>query len=324
MVLVNDQNRYVIVLYGLKAKDFKRLDELILQGIRESFQEECVKDEVIERFLQGTKEITYTKTKDRTCVARMNKACENVYYFEEFMDYDSIINTSISIRVSNLLAGYGKNSYIYPNEEMYKDLELFSEGPIFRTQAAVLKVTLKLEKHNVWRRIVVPVNSTFSKVHKILQSAFGWKDRHLHEFYIYDDATSDNAKHKPIINLVSNEEALGYTNEVEMKLEKGVKLLEYIPTYKELIYHYDFGDNWEHDIVVERMINDYDVNYPVCLEGEGTTPPEDVGGEHGYEAFLKIIADENHPDYKHMFQWGRMHANEDFDIEQVNRMLKYI
>ena len=44
--------RYVIVLYGLKAKDFKRLDELILQGIRESFQKECVKDEVIERFLQ--------------------------------------------------------------------------------------------------------------------------------------------------------------------------------------------------------------------------------------------------------------------------------
>ena len=149
-MLVNDQNRYVIVLYGLKAKDFKRLDELILQGIRETFQEEGVKDEVIERYLQHAKEITYTKTKDRTSVARMNKACENVYYFEEYMNYDSIINTSISIRISNLLVGDGKNSYIYPHKEMYKQLEVFFlKGLFCRTRAAVLKVTLMLEKHNV-------------------------------------------------------------------------------------------------------------------------------------------------------------------------------
>lgn len=52
VVLVNDQNRYVIVLFGLKAKDFKTLDENILQGIRKTLQEECIEDEVIEKFLQ--------------------------------------------------------------------------------------------------------------------------------------------------------------------------------------------------------------------------------------------------------------------------------
>lgn len=72
-VLVNDKNRYVIVLHGLKAKDFNNLDALILQGIRETFQEECIKKDIIDQFVNQSKEIIYTKTKDRTSVARMNK-----------------------------------------------------------------------------------------------------------------------------------------------------------------------------------------------------------------------------------------------------------
>ena len=82
---------------------------------------------------------------------------------------------------------------------------------------------------------MVPVNRTFSKLHQILQAAFEWQDCHLHEFYIYGDSASDHAKHKPIINLVSNEEAFAYPNKVKMKHEKGIKLSEYIPVYKNYI-----------------------------------------------------------------------------------------
>lgn len=333
IVLVNDQNRYVIVLHGLKAKDFKRFDEVLLQGIRETFREEGMKDEVIEKYLLHSKKMICTKTKDRTSVARMNKSCDEVYFYEDLLNGDSIFNTSLSIRVSRILVGNGKNAYIRPHEEMYKALEEFAGEPIFRTKAVQLKVTMKLEKHHVWRRIVVPVNRTFNKLHDILQAAFGWQDSHLHEFYIYDEATSGHelsinhsayygVGHKPIMNLVCDEEAFAYPNEIEMKLETDINLSDYIPAYKTLKYNYDFGDNWQHNIEVESMIDDYDVNYPVCLEGEGNTPPEDVGGTQGYEDYLEIIADPEHPDYKHMVEWGKMQRYEDFDIEKVNRILK--
>jgi len=320
VVLVNDHNRYAVVLYGLKAKDFKRFNEIALQGIRETFQGEGISDKVIDKYLLHTGEVTITKTKDRTSVARMNKACENAYYFDELWDVDSMFQPDMSNRISRLLVGDGKKSYIVPNEEMYKDLTLFIGESIFEAKAAILKVTLRLENHQVWRRLVVPVNQTFNQLHQIIQTAFGWQDYHLHDFYVYGKAvTGDHEKiRKPIIHLVCDEEAFSYQGQVNMKHEKGVKLSVYIPVCEKLTYNYDFGDDWNHDIEVESMIENYDFNYPVCLEGEGITPPEDVGGEYGYEEFLKILANPAHPEYEHMVEWGRMQHYQDFAIDYIN------
>jgi len=211
-------------------------------------------------------------------------------------------------------------------------LNCFSGGAIFGCKAAVVKITLDLEKHKVWRRLVVPVNISFPKLHEVIQYAFGWKDYHLHQFYIYDEKVSHelsvnhSAYHKenikPIINLVSSEEDLVYQDEydVDMKLEKGIRLSEYIPA--PIKYIYDYGDHWEHYIVIEKIIEDYDRNYPVCLEGEGNTPPEDVGGEGGYERFLEALTDKNHPEHDFMLEWGAGQGYKDFDIEEVNKVIK--
>ncbi|WP_462411539.1 plasmid pRiA4b ORF-3 family protein [Neobacillus sp. Marseille-QA0830] len=175
---------------------------------------------------------------------------------------------------------------------------------------------------------MVPLNRTFSKLHDILQTAFGWKDSHLHEFYIFEEVSASGLEHdhddwlKPMLKLVCDEEAFAYPDEMEMKLETGIKISEYVPTYRGLRYTYDFGDNWEHDIKVEKIIDNYDVNHPLCLAGVGNTPPEDVGGEYGYEEFLKILGNPKHPEHKHMTQWGAMHGYKDFDIEMVNRILR--
>jgi len=333
VVLVNDNNRYAIVLHGLKAKDFLRLEEHILQAICETLRDEEIKNEIIDQFINSSREITYAKTKNRSMVARMNKACEILYYYKELMEDDSIYKTSISIKASRYLVSDGKNNYIRPHEEMYKDLEAFTGKSIFGSKAVVLRVTLDLEMHNVWRKIVIPVNMTFSDLHEIIQVAFGWRNYHLHEFYIYNDEKSGSylsINHcgynkdgfKPIVNLVCTEEALDYENDVPMKFEKGIKLLEYIPA--KIKYNYDFGDNWQHYIEVEKIIDDYGKNYPVCLDGEGDTPPEDVGGESGYEEFLWIMADKKHPEYMNMVKWGMMQGYKDFDIKMVNSMLKHL
>ncbi|MBO0587223.1 plasmid pRiA4b ORF-3 family protein [Sporosarcina sp. E16_8] len=331
VVLMNDHNRYAVVLYGLKAKEFTRFNEIALQGIREAFQGEGIKDEVIKQYLLHSKEVSITKTKDRTSVARMNKACENVYFYDELWDSDSIFQPEMGIRISRILVGDGKNSYLLPHEELYKDLKLFAGQPIFETKAAVLKVTLRLENHQVWRRLVVPINKTFNELHRILQTAFGWQDYHLHDFTIYDKAVTpkelvavglNNEVQKPIINLVCDQEAFSYPGKVDRKLEKDVKLSEYIPAYDKLTYSYDFGDDWQHDIELESIIENYDANHSVCLEGEGSTPPEDVGGEHGYEQFLKVLTNPDHPEYEHMVTWGRMQQYRDFSITSVNLQLK--
>ncbi|MCJ7841281.1 plasmid pRiA4b ORF-3 family protein [Lederbergia sp. NSJ-179] len=334
VVLVNDQNRYVVLLYGLKKKNFSNIDEIIAQGIRETFRGEGIKEEVIEKYLLHSKTITYAKTKDHAFVARMNHACKEASFYADLLEEDSIFQGEMSNRISRSWVGDGKNDYFSPNEILYQNLESFVGKPIFATDAVRMKVTLELENHSVWRRIVVPLNRTFHKLHKILQVAFGWQDYHLHEFYIYDNTAivpewsiNHSAFHKeghqPVINLVCDEEAFAYPNEaVDMKLEKGIRLSEFIPVYKKLKYTYDFGDNWQHYIDVEKVIDNYDSRHPVCLEGEGNTPPEDVGGEFGYEEFLEIFSDPEHPQHDEMNNWAKMQLYENFDLENINHRLK--
>lgn len=317
VVLVNDKNRYAVALYGLKAKDFKMLNEIILQAIRKTLQAEGIDEEIIEKFVNHSPDVIFTKTKDRTSVARMNKSCDNVYFYGENADTESIFNSEWNVRMSRFLVGDGKNSYFHPNEEMYKDLEEFAGRPIFHSQAVQLKVKLLLEKHHVWRRLVVPVNMTFAKLHKVLQGAFGWQDYHLHQFYIFDGD-------KPIVNLVCDEEAFSYPHKLEMKLDTGVRLSEYIPLCKRIKYVYDFGDNWEHEVEVESVIENYDKNYPICLAGEGNTPPEDVGGEGGFEEFLEIMADPTHPEHENTVSRGKGQGFREFDMNRVNWEIKRV
>jgi hypothetical protein len=315
IVLMNDSSRYTIVLYGLKAKDIKHLNELIIDAIRQTLLDELVKPEIVERFLERSPEIVYTKTKDRTMVARLNKACDNVWFNGEKLNPDQIIQSAESRKVSTLLVGDKSGNYACPNELMYRDLETFSKESIFSCKAVVFKVTLGLENHNVWRRVIVPIETTFKQLHDILQVVFGWQDSHLHDFCIF------NGK-KPVANLVCSNDAFDYPSDIPMIMESERKLSDFIPKYSRIKYIYDFGDNWEHYIELEKIEENYAKNYPVCLDGDGTAPPEDVGGEAGYDAFLSAISDPTHPDHEEIIKWGRMQGYTPFNLELINRMLR--
>ncbi|MFE7060725.1 plasmid pRiA4b ORF-3 family protein [Sutcliffiella sp. NPDC057660] len=320
LVLVNDKNRYVIVLYGLKAKEWKNIDVHIKEAIREVLQAECIKEELIEKFISSSDWMVFSKTKDRTAVARLNNSSEFVYHFGELIDSDSIVQKDLSLKISTLLVGDGKKSYYHPNEALYKELEELSGQPVFHTEAVQLKVTLELRNHKVWRRIIVPTNITFSKLHEVLQAAFGWQNYHLHDFLIFPPSSVQNVvalhQNKPVVHLVCTKEAFQYQGEIPMKMETGVKLSDYLPS--QILYNYDFGDDWTHKIEVEKVIENHDQNRPVCLAGQGSTPPEDVGGEPGYELFLQIIQDKKHPDHEYMMEWGEDQGYEGFNLDEVN------
>ncbi|WP_404429533.1 plasmid pRiA4b ORF-3 family protein [Sutcliffiella horikoshii] len=105
-----------------------------------------------------------------------------------------------------------------------------------------------------------------------------------------------------------------------MKMEDGYKLKDF--TGSKIVYNYDFGDDWKHIIEVEDVINDYTVNFPICTDGEGNAPPEDVGGEMGFETFLSIRENPKHPDYRQTNEWGEMQGYVEFDKDEVNWQLR--
>jgi Plasmid pRiA4b ORF-3-like protein len=318
MVLVNDQNRYTIVLYGLKAKDKKNIDRVIIEAIREVFKSESIKGEIIEGYMDASSEYTFAKTKDRKLVARLNKACESVHFAEDYWDPDSIIQVEMSKWISSTLVGDGKNSYFYPNQAMYEDLKEMSGQTVFDREALVLKVTLELDHHSVWRRIRVPANISFIELHGALQTAFSWHNSHLHDFTIYEKR--DDGSLKQCLQLVCDEEAFSYEGDIPLKMETGYQVKPFLSG--KIVYTYDFGDDWEHTIELEQVLHDSTVNYPVCVDGEGNAPPEDVGAEPGFDHFLTIIQDPSHPDHVQMKEWGEMQGYEEFDSEEINWRLK--
>jgi hypothetical protein len=72
-----------------------------------------------------------------------------------------------------------------------------------------------------------------------------------------------------------------------------------------MVYEYDFGDSWEHEVLFEGCPKaEAGRQYPVCLEGERACPPEDVGGVGGYADFLQTIQDKSHEERVEMLEWG--------------------
>lgn len=93
-------------------------------------------------------------------------------------------------------------------------------------------------------------------------------------------------------------------------------------------YEYDFGDSWEHDIVLEKLVeSDLNIKLPICIEGENACPPEDCGGVGGYESLLEIVNDPKHEDYQEMRDWlgisgKKKYDPTKFDLEKVNKQLR--
>jgi len=89
-------------------------------------------------------------------------------------------------------------------------------------------------------------------------------------------------------------------------------------------YTYDFGDNWEIDIKVEKTLDpDPGVVYPRALAGAHAGPPEDCGGPWGYAQLLEVLADPTHEEHGQMLEWIGGEWNADaFDVDAVNTRLK--
>jgi len=170
------------------------------------------------------------------------------------------------------------------------------------------KVTLKGIRPPVWRRIQVPDHYSFWDLHIAIQDALGWFDYHLHSFHVTNPSTGQSEEIG-----VPDEEWASY------KIYPGwkKKIARYFsPMNQKALYVYDFGDDWEHHVVLEKILpRDESVSYPRCTAGRRSAPPEDCGGPWGYANLLKILEDRNHEEHEETRKW----VGEDFDPEYFRK-----
>jgi len=141
------------------------------------------------------------------------------------------------------------------------------------------KIVLLDTKPVVWRRIQVPESFTFWDLHCAIQDSMGWLDYHLHCFVITDSKTGDRLE----IGIPPDEDDdLGETETIAGWNEKIADWFTIDNSRAK--YTYDFGDDWEHEVVLEAILpRSKDVKYPVCIDGKRACPPEDCGSYPGYE-----------------------------------------
>jgi hypothetical protein len=177
-----------------------------------------------------------------------------------------------------------------------------------------LKVTLRYTRPPIWRRLLVPAGVTLEVLHDILQAAMGWYDSHLHEFSI---GQKRFGKPDPEDDLMGPAVVNEHTAYLFMVLGKA---------RAKAIYTYDFGDSWEHVIVVEKVLPpDPGVAYPICVGGKLQCPPEDCGGIPGYYNLLEAIRDPAHKEHEDMLDWvGGSYDPEAFSVDDVNRRLAHL
>ena len=171
-----------------------------------------------------------------------------------------------------------------------------------------------IKKPPVWRKITVPAQFTFYRLHLIIQAAFGWDNYHLYQFSDKDYGS----------DVVISEPTGDDWHEVRnsRKVKVGSVLNTAGQKYQ---YIYDFGDDWLHYITVEKA-EDIEATKAHCIGGKGTCPPEDCGGPWGYENLREILANPKHPEHDEMKEWLGLDGNEKwdsnyFDLEEANAMI---
>jgi hypothetical protein len=172
-----------------------------------------------------------------------------------------------------------------------------------------MKISLMDIRPPIWRRIEVRDDTRLDEFHYILQDIMGWTNSHIHEFLIgqrsYGDTSID------VDGDIRNEKK--YTLGKLISVEK-----------TKFGYIYDFGDNWEHLITLEKILPaQTGKSYPICLTGKRACPPDDCGGVWGYEEILEILKDPSHPEYEDTIDWiGKDFDAEKFDLQAVNSALR--
>jgi hypothetical protein len=178
-----------------------------------------------------------------------------------------------------------------------------------------VQIALAGSEPKIWRRVLIPSNLLLSDFHYIIQIVMGWTNSHLHQFI----------KNKMYYSIEMPDDDFWDDDHNIDYIQKKTRISDLLTKEKEkIIYEYDFGDGWHHDIILEKILPvDSKIRYPVCIEGKMHCPPEDCGGVWGYANMLDILKQPTHEEYEEYLEWlGDEFVPEYFDKNEVNKILK--
>jgi hypothetical protein len=173
-----------------------------------------------------------------------------------------------------------------------------------------LQIALNNVTPAITRTVVVEDDMTLFELHLVVQIAMGWENCHLWQFEIATRIFAD----------------LEIDEYIQADDSRRILLREILPNQIgfEFEYTYDFGDDWEHNIRIDKIQqSDFGRRYPYCLLGENACPPEDCGGAPGYENILFLLQHPKHPQYEaRIVEWlGTDFDPTNFDMTEVNDRL---
>lgn len=169
-----------------------------------------------------------------------------------------------------------------------------------------LRLQLRDVEPVVWRQVLVPGSVRLNKLSEMLLAAMGWTNSHLHAFLVGNKRYGMHFDEWP-------------GGEID---EKTVTVLQALRDERRFVFEYDFGDGWEHDVVIEQLTWSYfGLKFAVCVDGQNACPPEDVGGTSGYADFLEAIADPDHEEHEAYLEWvGGAFDPAEFDLGMANAL----
>ena len=177
-----------------------------------------------------------------------------------------------------------------------------------------VRIELRNIRPKIWRRVVVPVSTTLFTLHETIQVAFGWWNYHLWDFEVQGENFGPPSDDHFSWDLPMHD-AMDF--DLDWVVSKGIK---------RFLYTYDFGDDWQHDVIlgVVRKVNKCE-NYPILVGGARNGPPEDVGGFSGYWTFVDSSLDPSHESHEENKEWyDGEYDPEEFDAEELSQKLKRI
>ena len=169
-----------------------------------------------------------------------------------------------------------------------------------------IKISLLESSPLIWGRVLVPANFSLKKFHQVIQIVMGWQNSHLYLF-LADEVTY-------------SEYELDFVDEPEAK-PTTIKLSKVFKASNQIIYEYDFGDGWNHQVTLEKTLDQENAyTYPICIGGENACPPEDCGGIRGYYSMLEEMKNPYDGEHQSTKTWlGGFFDPYSFDPNRINR-----
>jgi len=296
VLLVNARTLLPVFLQLAPART---LLERIPATIEAVLRRHGVAEEVIAVEREAMRDVRLAPTNDRSVVGCMTELALHGE-IDRHMDRDVDLE-DLSLRISEVLLGPLLTSSGSPDRQLAAVLGTAGRRAPRRQPATFpatsrpgsvyrLKITLLNTKPPIWRRVLVQGTATLGDLHEIIQAAFGWWDTHLHVFEVGPD----------MYGMPDPEWAMGPPTSDE----RGTRLDAIAEAGTSFRYTYDFGDDWEHRIMVEEVAPaSPGIRVPSCIGGRRACPPEDCGGPWGYRRLLEVLDDPAHPERQELMEW---------------------